>query len=100
MVDLDKIVDFEWDDGNAHKSFDKHGVSQAEAEQVFFNDQLLLASDIQHSGTEARFQALGKTNDGRLLHVSFTLRQMKTRIRVISARPMNRKERALHEEET
>ena len=27
--------------GNARKSAEKHGVSQAEAEQVFFNDPLL-----------------------------------------------------------
>ncbi len=34
-MDFDLIEGFEWDDGNARKSADKHGVSQSEAEQVF-----------------------------------------------------------------
>ena len=38
MIDLEQIVGFEWDDGNSRKSADKHAVSQAEAEGVFFND--------------------------------------------------------------
>ena len=41
MIDFGKIVGFDWDDGNARKN-DKHGVSMAEAEQIFFNAPLLL----------------------------------------------------------
>jgi uncharacterized DUF497 family protein len=41
---------------------------------------------------------LGKTDDGRQLHVTFTLRAKGTLIRVISARDMNRKERAIYEQ--
>ncbi len=100
MIDLDQIVGFDWDDGNARKSFDKHSVSQAEAEQVFSNEPLLLLPDDPHSFAEARYNALGKTNDGRLLYLSFTLRSMATRLRVISARPMNRKEREIYDQET
>ncbi|HEV7412213.1 MAG TPA: BrnT family toxin, partial [Casimicrobiaceae bacterium] len=36
MIDLERIVGFDWDDGNARKS-EKHGVSQSEAEQIFFD---------------------------------------------------------------
>jgi uncharacterized DUF497 family protein len=43
---------------------------------------------------------LGHTDAGRLLHVTFTLRHNDTVIRVISARPMHRKERFRYEEET
>lgn len=92
MIDLDLVVGFDWDAGNARKSVDKHGVSQAEAEQIFFNDPLLLLIDERHGGREARYHALGRTDAGRLLHVSFTMRQADTLIRVISARGMHRKE--------
>ncbi len=97
MLDFEKIVGFEWDDGNARKN-DKHGVTTAEAEQVFFNAPLLLLEDGKHSLQEARLHALGKTNAARRLHISFTLRQMASLIRVISARDMHRKEKMIYEE--
>jgi uncharacterized DUF497 family protein len=99
MLDLSQIVGFDWDDGNSLKSAEKHSVSQAEAEQVFADSQLLIADDVKHSQEEARYHALGRTFDGRLLHVTFTLRDRQTRIRVISVRNMNRKERDRYEQE-
>lgn len=96
MIDLSKITGFDWDDGNARKN-DKHGVSMAEAEQTFFNDPLLLLADDRHSKRELRFHALGKSDEGRLLHITFTLRNAGTSIRVISARDMHRKERTIYE---
>ncbi len=97
MIDLANISGFEWDDGNARKN-DKHGVSTAEVEQVFFNDPLLLLTDVVHSQREPRFHALGKTDEGRLLHITFTLRRAGSLIRVISARSMHRKERTIYEQ--
>lgn len=97
MVDLAAAEGFDWDDGNARKNLDKHGVSQAEAEQVFASEPLL-ADDVKHSQAEPRFQALGETIEGRFLHVTFTLRSNDRKIRVISARDMNRKERAIYDE--
>ncbi|HUW24896.1 MAG TPA: BrnT family toxin [Gallionella sp.] len=97
MTDLLNIGGFDWDDGNARKNA-KHGVSTAEAEQVFFNDPLLLLEDAEHSQREACFHALGKTGEGRLLHITFTLRHNDTLIRVISARDMHKKERAIYEQ--
>src|SRR6218665_3654315 len=94
MIDLSQIQGFEWDAGNARKNQDKHSVSQSEAEQVFFNDPLLLLTDQRHSADEARYHALGKTDDERRLLIAFTLRQDETLIRVISARDMNRRERS------
>lgn len=96
MIDLTKIAGFDWDAGNARKN-DKYGVSMAEAEQVFFNAPLLLA-DAKHSQQEARHHALGRTDDGRLLHLAFTLRKAGSLIRVISARDMHQKERAIYEQ--
>lgn len=95
MFDLDTIEGFDWDDANARKN-DKHGVSQAEAEQVFFNQPLLLLADSRHSENEPRFHALGKTNEGRELHVTVTLRARGSLVRVISARDMHRKERTIY----
>ena len=97
MIDLSKITGFNWDDGNARKN-DKHGVTMAEAEQVFFNAPLLLLDDVVHSQKEPRIHALGKTDEGRMLHITFTLRQLGQLIRVISARDMHRKERAVYDQ--
>jgi len=99
MIDLAATEGFDWDNGNARKNLHKHGVSQAEAEQVFAGEPLL-AEDFGHSQAEVRFQALGETIEGRLLHVTFTLRGDGKKIRVISARDMNRKERAYYGQET
>ena len=93
MIDWKRIVGFDWDAGNAYKNADKHGVSQAEAEQIFFNEPLLMLPDGGHSAAERRIHALGRTDEGRLLHLTFTLRDDETRIRVISARDMSRRER-------
>ncbi len=97
MIDLARIASFDWDDGNARKN-DKHGVTMAEAEQVFFNLPLLLLADEKHSRQEPRHHALGKTDEGRMLHIAFTLRKAGSLIRVISARDMHRKERAIYEQ--
>jgi len=99
MSDLAGIEGFDWDEGNSRKNTGKHGVSQAEAEQVFFNDPLLVIEDQKHSAHEPRFHELGRTDDDRLLHITFTLRGKDRLIRVISARSMHRKERARYEQE-
>lgn len=96
MLDLGQIIGFDWDHGNSRKSTDKHRVSQIEAEQVFADPHLLIAEDVKHNQDEARYQAMGRTAGGRLLHVTFTLRHNQTRIRVISARSASRKERAYY----
>jgi uncharacterized protein len=98
MIDLSQIAGFQWDEGNGRKSLDKHGVTPGEAEQVFVNEPLIVVNDARHSSSEIRFHALGKTHDGRLLHVTFTLRAENQLIRIISARDMNRKEHILYEQ--
>ncbi|MBM4256512.1 MAG: BrnT family toxin [Deltaproteobacteria bacterium] len=98
MIDFEKIEGFDWDAGNDRKSADKHQVSQAEVEQTFFNMPLVLAPDMKHSQTESRFHALGQTDAGRLLHITFTLRFEGRKVRPISARDMHRKERHVYEE--
>ena len=98
MIDLNSIIGFDWDAGNSRKNQEKHGVSQAEAEQVFLNNPLLLLLDEKHSDLEVRMHAYGKTNQSRKLHLTFTLRASNTLIRVISARAMHRKEREFYDQ--
>jgi len=98
MVDWSQVTGFDWDEGNARKSTEKHGVSQAEAERIFFNQPLLLLPDPEHSQDEARYHALGATDTGRLLHLTFTLRAGGSLIRIISARDMHRKEKQVYEQ--
>lgn len=99
MIDWARLTGFNWDKGNARKSVSKHCVSQAEAEQIFFNQPLLVLPDLQHSQQELRYHALGRTDDNRLLHITFTLRGGGRLIRIVSARDMHRKEMAFYEQD-
>ncbi len=84
-------TEFQWDEGNDRKNFIKHGVTQTECEEVFFNSPLLVADDDEHSQGEARYYVLGQTDAARLLFVVFTIRGQA--LRVISARDMSNKEK-------
>jgi hypothetical protein len=89
---------FEWDEGNRDKNRLKHKVSNSECEELFFNEPLIILDDVAHSQDEARYAAYGVTNDGRRLHIIFTIRD--GRHRVISARDMHRKERKFYDDQT
>lgn len=93
---LSQCSGFEWGEGNSEKNWIKHGVHQSEAEQVFFNYPMVVGEDPTHSQLESRYFALGHTNENRKLLVVFTIRD--NRIRVISARDMNRSERRIYDE--
>lgn len=93
---LQGIKGFEWDRGNKDKNELKHGVTSIECEEIFFNTSLIIVKN-QRNLKEERYTALGQTREKRLLFVVFTLREQK--IRVVSARPMSRKERKLYEKE-
>ena len=95
---LPEQLEFEWDKGNITKNFEKHGVANQESEQAFVNQPIVLLEDEKHSQTEKRRLLLGKTDHGRPLGIIFTTR--KNKIRIISSRPMNKKERRLYEAET
>ncbi len=95
MKILPEPLVFEWDNGNIDKNWIKHRVHKQEIEAVFSNEPLLIVEDVKHSQIEIRFQALGKTDEGRRLFLSFTIRE--EQIRIISARDMNRKEEIIYE---
>ncbi|MEX2033175.1 MAG: BrnT family toxin [Candidatus Colwellbacteria bacterium] len=90
-------AEFEWDVGNKGKN-KKHGVLDSESEEVFFDEKKVILKDVLHSGTEPRYILLGQTKKDRLLFIAFTRRGK--RLRVISARDINKKEKHLYEKET
>ena len=91
---LADCLGFQWDAGNADKIWDRHGVTPAECEELFFNRPLVVGVDEEHSSAEDRLYALGQSDSGRLMFVVFTIRRRL--IRVISARDMSRKERRVY----
>ncbi|MGO9016216.1 MAG: BrnT family toxin [Dissulfurispiraceae bacterium] len=93
---LSRSEGFDWDEGNINKNWEKHRVSHIECEEIFFNDPIIFKRDEPHSTSEDRYFVLGKTDSDRLLFVVFTLRGAK--IRIISARDMNRKEKKAYEQ--
>ena len=93
---IENCKGFDWDDGNVGKNQNKHNVSRWECEQLFFNEPLLIYNDQGYSEIESRYFALGHTDLYRNSMIVFTMRN--NLIRVISVRPMSRKEREYYEQ--
>lgn len=98
MKTLPEPAQFVWDRGNSTKNEQKHGVSDQEAEEPFFDKKRKIFTDQLHSGKEKRFRIVGKTKHHRLLFVAFTIRS--NLVRIISARDINKKEVYLYEKTT
>ncbi|MBI2483859.1 BrnT family toxin [Candidatus Uhrbacteria bacterium] len=97
MFDFSAYQEFEWGDWNIKKNQQKHRVTVVECEQIFSDPQKRIFHDRSHSTKkENRFILIGSTDARRMLYIAFTLRN--NRIRVISARDLNRKEKYLYEE--
>lgn len=96
MIFWRDATEFEWDTGNRGKNFKKHGITDGEIEETFFDIERKILKDTVHSDTEERHILIGKTKQGKTLFTAFTLRRNK--IRVISSRPLNKKEQKLYEE--
>jgi uncharacterized DUF497 family protein len=67
------VSGFEWDKGNRDKC-QKHGVPLATIESLF-HGPLAMFPDPEHSETEERFKAIGRTDDGRGVLIVFTRRR-------------------------
>ena len=83
-------MQFEWDDDKAQANFAKHGVSFDEALSCFHDPMQIAFYDPDHSEDEERELLIGHSSQGRLLIVSYTLRE--PIIRLISARVTTRRE--------
>jgi len=87
---------FIWDPVKAISNPDKHGVGFEEVASIFTDEQGLDWEDINHSHVERRRKRLGKSVERRILLTVYTWRKTKngtSKIRIISARQANRKER-------
>jgi len=87
---------FEWDPNKARKNIKIHGISFDEASTAFGDDFSLTIHDPLHSDKEDRFILIGNSHKNRILVVVHSERGNK--IRIISARKANKKERKQYEE--
>lgn len=83
---------FTWDEDKATSNLKKHGVTFAEAQTVFEDDNALRIFDPDHSETEDRFVLLGLSAQLRALVVCHCYREDDEQIRIISARKATKKE--------
>lgn len=89
---------FDWDEGNTHKSLDKHGISCNQVEYAFADTNLLaLGIQVEPFTNENRFGILAKDSLGNILFICFTFRN--NRIRTISCRIANHRERNIYGQE-
>lgn len=92
-----KPLEFQWDKGNIGKNL-KHKVQDNEAEETFFDKKKKIYKDYLHSDVEDRNILIGKTKKERILYLVFTIRGKK--VRIISARDINKKEVAMYEKKS
>ncbi len=95
-MSLNNLAGFDWNRFNKEKNMIKHQVHYKECEEVFFNKPLIFFKDERHSVKEKRYGVFGQTDRKRLLTIIFTIRNNK--IRVISGRNQNKKERRAYEQ--
>ncbi len=97
MDDIFKDIEgFEWDRGNIDKNWKKHAVTNKESEEVFADERFIFGKDAKHSTKEPRYLVYGKSESNRYLALAFTFRNNK--IRIISSRLMNKKERTKYDQ--
>jgi len=85
-------MQFEWDSEKAALNLRKHGVRFETAARVFNDENRIEFFDAEHSVDEERYNTIGMVDN--ILFVVYT--EQKNRVRLISARPANRKERSLY----
>lgn len=87
---------FEWDAEKALENERKHGISFEEASTSFGDLRSLTIADPDHSEAEDRYVLLGMSHAGRLLATVHAERG--ANIRIISARPVTRREAEAYSE--
>ncbi len=95
MISQKKPKGFDWNKGNIDKNYQKHNITPKESEEAFLDTNLKIIKDVKHSQNESRLIAIGKNFKEKTLFIIFTVRNNK--IRIISARLANKKEREKYE---
>ncbi len=84
---------FDWDEsneGHVARHVARHGVEPYEVEEALLDPEQV-SGDAFNVGTETRDAVIGKTDDGAILFVVYTIRNKK--VRPISAREATDKEK-------
>ena len=89
-------MEFEWDPRKNEANIRKHGVAFSEAATVFGDVLSITVPDPDHSQEEDRYIITGVSGQNRLMMVAHLERG--ERIRIISARELNRSEKRDYEE--
>ncbi len=76
-------MDFEWNDSKNAENITKHRLSFYKAQEAFFDKNRVILLDNHHSLDEKRYFCIGKTVEGGIATIRFTVRN--SRIRIISA---------------
>jgi uncharacterized protein len=92
-----KQLRFTWDPAKAETNLHKHGVSFAEAQTVFYDENAVEFYDDEHSEWEDRFLLLGVSSKLRLLMVCHCYRADDGLIRLISARKATHQEASYYQ---
>lgn len=74
---------FEWSDSKNAENIAKHNLSFYRAQDAFFDKNRIILLDTKHSSDEKRYFCIGKTIDGGIVTVRFTIRN--DHIRIIGA---------------
>ena len=82
---------FEWDEAKDRSNRRKHGIPFSRAVEIFSNPFIFIP-DVRKDYDEKRFNAVG-VSQHYIMNVTFTWRD--DLIRIISARPANKKERRM-----
>ena len=86
-----------YDPAKGRLNFAKHGIAFADVEPVFYDERALRTEQVKQTaeGLEERCLSVGRDALGRVIAVVWTRRDGE--IRLISARPASKKERAEYE---
>lgn len=95
MKILPEPITFDWDKGNAEKNFKKHRLTIQEIEQAFKSEYTFIFEDKKHSQKEKRYGMFTEVSEDKQFSIVFMIR--KDKIRIITARPMSKRERREYE---
>ena len=89
-------MQFEWDRSKNEKNILKHGIDFRAAARVFDDPHFIVNEDDRHNYGETRYQIIGAVDPHGVLLVVYTERH-ENKVRIISARKANKKERHLYQ---
>ena len=91
------MLQYEWDEAKAAANAEKHDVTFEEASTVFLDPLAVTYRDPDHSAEDLRFITVGQSAAGQLLFVAHQ-EVSDDHLRIISARPLTRREAHAYQE--